>query len=82
MYDEMVQDNMTLAKDKEQAEKELELANRQQGMSQDIISAKSPVADRQELTLMQKQMSSTTQVCVCVCVHTNTQIYVLTQMKI
>jgi len=82
MYDEMVQDNMTLAKDKEQAEKELELANRQQGMSQDIISAKSPVADRQELTLMQKQMSSTTQVCVCVCAHTNTQIYVLTQMKI
>ena len=79
MYDAMVQDNMTLAKDKEQAEKELELANRQQGMSQDIISAKSPVADRQELTLMQKQMSSTTQVSVCVCTHTTTQIYVLSK---
>jgi hypothetical protein len=65
MFDQVVQENMKLAKDRELAQQEAELAKellqRQQGLPPDVISENSPVANRQELSLMREQMSATCQ---------------------
>jgi len=61
--------NTSRHRDKGYAEKEMalaqELLKRSQGMPPDVVSENSPVANRQELTLMQQQMSATCQVSGC-----------------
>jgi hypothetical protein len=65
MYDQLVQENMRLAKERELAEQERdeakEMTQRLQGLPPDVVSQDSPVANRQELSLMQQQMSATCQ---------------------
>jgi hypothetical protein len=65
MFDQVVQENIRLAKEKESAEQDMDLAKemlkRHQGLPPDIVSENSPVANRQELSLMQQQMSATCQ---------------------
>jgi hypothetical protein len=63
MYDQLVQENMKLVKDKELAELDRDeakqMTQRLQGLPPDAVSGDSPVANRQELSLMQQQMSAT-----------------------
>ena len=65
MFDQVVQENIRLAKEKESAEQDTDLAKemlkRHQGLPPDVVSENSPVANRQELSLMQQQMSATCQ---------------------
>lgn len=65
MFDQVVQENLQLAREKESAEQEMDLAKellkQHQGLPPDVVSENSPVANRQELSLMQQQMSATCQ---------------------